>query len=78
MNNVSNQIDKLSPVWNIRCPRESAWVARDAQFNSIRESLATTHACALTPELSDSPGIGLSTLAREYAYAHADQYQMVW
>ena len=78
MSEVANSSDKLSPVWNIRETRIAQWLDRSAQFNEIQAGLEAEHVCILVPELSEQPGSGLSSLAREYAYQHAEDYQMVW
>jgi len=75
---VANSSGKLSPVWNIRETRIAQWLDRTAQFNEIQASLEAEHVCILVPGLSEQPGSGLSSLACEYAYQHAEDYQMVW
>ena len=70
--------DALPAIWNIRESQNSDFVGREAQLLQIERGLCE-HGIAVLNE--DSPpvgGVGKSELAREYAYRHADDYQVVW
>lgn len=70
--------DSLPPVWNIRAPRCREFTNRSDTLEDLHQSLLDDHICILAPPQAEMPGIGLSTLALEYAYTHASDYQVVW
>lgn len=78
MTDLPNPNDQLPPIWNIRYPRIEQWLNRDAIFTRIQETLSSDHVCVVATPEAKSRGLGLSSLAREYAYQQAENYQMVW
>ena len=70
--------DSLPPVWNIREQRNPDFVGREALLEGIGEDLHEHGIAILNEESPPVGGVGKSHLAREYAYRHADEYQVVW
>ena len=70
--------DDLPPIWNIRTARCPEFTGRSDLLDALGETLNKHHVCVLAPEEAEQHGIGVTTLAREYAYAFAKDYQVVW
>ena len=78
MSESTQKADDLPPVWNIRSVRCADFHDRSDLLEQLHGVLAEQHVCILEPPEQDMQGIGVSALAREYAYAHANDYQVVW
>ena len=71
--------DDTSPaIWNIREARNPDFVEREAQLLRIERDLSEHGIAVLNEGTPSVGGVGKSQLAREYAYRHADEYQVVW
>ena len=70
--------DSLPPVWNIREQRDRDFVGHEAPLEEIREDLCEHGIAILNEDIPPVGGVGKSHLAREYAYRHANEYQVVW
>jgi hypothetical protein len=66
----------LPPVWNAG-PRNRDFVGREAALASVHERLRSGGA-AVVQALHGLGGVGKTQLALEYAYRHADAYDLVW
>jgi tetratricopeptide (TPR) repeat protein len=67
----------LSPVWNVPHQQNPHFVGRDALLDQIHQALASNQAAALTA-IHGLGGVGKTTLATEYAYWRASDYDIVW
>ncbi len=70
--------DRLSPVWNLRARRDPCFVGRDTELTVLHTSLRSRRVVVLNEGQTPLGGMGASSLAREYAYRNAAQYQVVW
>ena len=61
-------------IRNIPVARNTAFVGREALLAGLREALEKD--CRVV--LSGLPGIGKTQIVLEYAYSHADEYDIVW
>src|SRR5262249_34044187 len=64
-------------IWNIPHRQNPHFVGRGELLDQIRDTLQSSRAAALTA-IHGLGGIGKSSLAVEFAYAHAGDYQIVW
>jgi len=70
--------DSLPPIWNIRERRNAHFAGREEQLAAITEHLNELGLVIINEETPPIGGVGKSQLAREYAYRHANDYQVVW
>jgi len=69
----------LPPIWNLPHPRNPNFTGREDLLAQIHASLTSGRPAALTQTaLAGLGGIGKTQLANEYAYRHADEYEVVW
>lgn len=78
MNSSPKNTDQLPPIWNIRADRCEDFAEQTETLGRLQETLDSRNICVLAPPAPDMPGIGITTLALEYAYSHASDYQLVW
>jgi tetratricopeptide (TPR) repeat protein len=64
------------PVWNISQRRNIHFVGRQKNLHDLEDALS--HSKRLPQALTGGGGSGKTALAVEYAYAHQDQYDIVW
>ncbi len=67
----------LPPVWNVPHQQNPHFVGRDALLDQIHQALTSNQAAALTA-IHGLGGVGKTTLATEYAYRRASDYDIVW
>ena len=67
----------LPPVWNLHQKRNIHFVGREEHLQSLQHGFALS-ATAKPRVLCGAGGSGKTSLAVEYAYAHQDQYDIVW
>ncbi len=65
------------PVWNLFQKRNIHFVGREEHLQSLEHGFALS-AAARPRVLCGAGGCGKTALAIEYAYAHQDQYDIVW
>ncbi|MGD0463529.1 MAG: FxSxx-COOH system tetratricopeptide repeat protein [Tepidisphaeraceae bacterium] len=65
------------PVWNLFQKRNIHFVGREEHLQSLEHGFALS-AAARPRVLCGAGGSGKTALAIEYAYAHQDQYDIVW
>jgi len=70
--------DRLPPVWNLRVARQADFIGRDLELLELRNGLKAHRLVIVNEGQTPIGGIGKSSLAREYAYRHASNYQVVW
>ncbi len=70
--------DRLPPVWNLRARRDSGFVGRQAELTGLRNALRASRVVLLNEGHTPLGGTGKSSLAREYAFRNAADYQVVW
>jgi tetratricopeptide (TPR) repeat protein len=64
------------PVWNISQRRNIHFVGRQKNLQDIEQALSQAN--RLPQALTGGGGCGKTALAVEYAYAHQEQYDIVW
>ena len=65
------------PVWNLHQKRNIHFIGREEHLQSLQHGFALS--AAVKPRvLCGAGGSGKTSLAVEYAYAHQDQYDIVW
>src|SRR5690349_9930362 len=74
----SSTSDRLSPIWNLRAGRNPRFSNRDSDLSELRNQLRSRRVVILNEGATPVGGLGKSCLAREYAYRHAADYQVVW
>ena len=67
----------LPPVWNVPHQQNRYFVGRDALLDQIHQALTSNQAAALTA-IHGLGGVGKTTLATEYTYRRASDYEIVW
>jgi len=67
----------LPPVWNIPHPRNRNFTGRKRLLADLHSALQSGKLAALTQALTGLGGVGKTQLALEYAYRHAEEYQVV-
>jgi len=67
----------LPPVWNVPHQQNPHFIGRDALLDQIHQALTSNQAAALTA-IHGLGGVGKTTLATEYAYRRASDYDIVW
>lgn len=78
MTERNHDTDNLPPIWNIRAKKNSHFLGRDEEMAALAELLEAEGVCLVEPVDDDVPGLGITTMLREYAYAHTGDYQLVW
>lgn len=70
--------DSLPRIWNIREERNLDFVGREAELEHITRDLSAQGIAFLNEDSPPVGGLGKTYIAREYAYRHAGEYQVVW
>ncbi|MGI9182071.1 MAG: FxSxx-COOH system tetratricopeptide repeat protein [Longimicrobiaceae bacterium] len=68
----------LKKLWYIPHLRNPNFTGRDQLLTQLREDLTSGQPSAITQALAGLGGIGKTQLAIEYAYRHADDYDLAW
>ena len=68
----------LPAIWNVRRERNPYFTGRDEWLRRLRENLEAQHGAVLTQAIAGLGGVGKTTLATEYAYEFAAEYDVVW
>ncbi|HET6355444.1 FxSxx-COOH system tetratricopeptide repeat protein [Streptomyces sp.] len=66
-----------SRIWSLG-PRSRSFVGRETELEQVRYRLTTTCIDPAVVVVHGPGGIGKSQIATEYAYRHADDYDLVW
>ena len=70
--------DSLPAIWNIREGQNVDFVGRETELEHIHRDLSKQGIAILNEDSPPVGGVGKSHIAREYAYRHAADYQVVW
>ncbi|MBM3188673.1 MAG: tetratricopeptide repeat protein [Chloroflexi bacterium] len=65
------------PIWNVP-PRNALFTGREALLNDLHAALTSGEPAALTQAIAGLGGVGKTQLAVEYAYRHANDFDLVW
>jgi DNA-binding SARP family transcriptional activator len=68
----------LPPIWNVPHRRNPSFAGREGLLAGIEAVLAADGHAALTQAIVGLGGIGKTQCALEYAYRHAEDYQIIW
>jgi len=68
----------LPPIWNLPHLRNPNFTGRKDLLARLRQALTYGQPAALTQAIHGLGGVGKTQLAVEYAYRHADDYDLVW
>ena len=69
---------RLPPIWNIAEERNAHFTGRDEMLAALHQALCSGETAALTQAISGLGGVGKTTLALEYAYRYAGEYEGIW
>ncbi|MEA3344970.1 MAG: FxSxx-COOH system tetratricopeptide repeat protein [Chloroflexota bacterium] len=64
----------LPPIWNVPHLRNPNFTGRESLLTQLRAALTSGEPAAIT----GLGGVGKTQLALEYAYRHAEEYEVVW
>ncbi len=76
--NPAARTDRLPPVWNLRVARDPRFTGRAAELATLRNSLRASKVVVVNEGQAPLGGLGKSSVAREFAYRSAADYQVVW
>ncbi len=68
----------LPPIWNVPHNRNPNFTGREELLAALHRALRSKQPTALTQAISGLGGVGKTQLAVEYAYRHAEDYDVVW
>lgn len=72
------QVGGPKKIWHVLHPRNLNFTGRDELLTQLRKDLTSGQTSAVTQAIAGLGGIGKTQLALEYAYCHADDYNVVW
>ncbi|MFP6582203.1 MAG: tetratricopeptide repeat protein [Candidatus Hydrogenedentota bacterium] len=78
MNVNQTQGKGFPPIWNITFPRISQFADAHGVLETIHERLESAPICILEASEALDGNPGVTSMAREFAYRQADNYQAIW
>jgi len=68
----------LPPIWNVPHNRNPNFTGRKDLLAALHKALGSKRPTALAQAISGLGGVGKTQLAVEYAYRHAEDYDVIW